>query len=109
MFSLIKKILNGSINTNSTESSGEKEEKMISIKTNVPEIDRENLDLIVASRLLEQIGNDPNPTAREFYAQLIGSDIPLEDHEDITLAAISIETMMCMDLIGDDWDEPTVH
>ena len=82
---------------------------MINIKTNVPEIDRENLALFKASELLEQIGNEPNPTANQFYAQLVVSDLPVDLHEDVTLAAISIETMMSMDLIDSDWDEPTVH
>ena len=109
MFSLVKKILNGIISTTSTESSGEKEEKMIDIKTNVPEIDRENLALLQASHILEMIGNDPNPSANEFYAQLVISEFLEEAHEDITLAAISIETMMAMDLIDSDWGEPTVH
>ncbi len=109
MFSLIKRILNGTINTNSTESSGEKEEKMINIKTNVPELDRENIALFQASKLLEQIGNEPNPTANQFYAQLVISDLPVELHEDVTLAAISIETMMNLDVLDEEWDEPTIH
>jgi hypothetical protein len=109
MFSLIKKILNGSSNMNSTESSGEKEEKMISVKTNVPEIDRENVALFKAAQILEMIGNEPNPTANQFYAQLLLTDLPLEDHEDVTLAAISIETMMNMELLSEEFEEPTVH
>jgi hypothetical protein len=109
MFSLIKSILNGFTTTNSTESSGEKEEKVYNIKTNVPQIDRENLALFRASQLLEQIGNEPNPTANQFYAQLVVSDLPLEDHEDITLAAISIETMMSLELLGDEFEDPTEH
>ncbi len=78
MFSLIKKILSGFTNTTSTESSGEKEEKMYNIKTNVPEIDQENMALLTASTILEGIGNEPNPTANEFYAQLVVSDIPTD-------------------------------
>ncbi len=109
MFNLIKKILNGFTNTNFTESSGEKEIKMYNIKTNVPELDKENLALFQASQLLEQIGNDPNPTANEFYAQLVVSDLPAKDHEAVTLAAISIETMMSFDLLDYDLEEPTVH
>jgi len=94
---------------NSTESSGEKEEKMISVKTNVPEIDRENVALFKAAQILEMIGNEPNPTANQFYAQLLLTDLPLEDHEDVTLAAISIETMMNMELLSEEFEEPTVH
>ena len=109
MFSLIKTILNGFTTTNSTESSGEKEEKVYNIKTNVPQIDRENLALLKASELLEQIGNEPNPTANQFYAQLVVSDLPIEDHDDVTLAAISIETMMSLDLLDDEYADPTVH
>ncbi len=82
---------------------------MINFKTNVPELDKENMALFQASQLLEQIGNEPNPTANEFYAQLVVSDLPLEDHEDITLAAISIETMMNLDLLDPLLDSPTVH
>ena len=65
MFSLIKKILNGTINTNSTESSGEKEIKMVNIKTNIPEFDKENESLLTASKILESLGNSPNPTAAQ--------------------------------------------
>ena len=82
---------------------------MYNIKTNVPEIDEENMALLTASTILEGIGNEPNPTANEFYAQLIVSDIPVDQHEDIMLAAISIETMMNLDLFDEDWKEPTIH
>ena len=109
MFSLVKKILNGFTNTTSTESSGEKEEKMYNIKTNVTTLDNENINLFKASEILEQIGNDPNPTANQFYAQLAESDFPNDEHPDIILAAISIETMMAMDIVEDELFEPTVH
>ena len=109
MFSLIKKILSGFTNTNSTESSGEKEEIMYNLKTNVPSFDEENIALVKASEILEQIGNEPNPTANEFYAQLVVSDIPQEEHEDVILAAISIETMMKLEMFDEDWQEPTIH
>ena len=82
---------------------------MIDIKTNVPEIDKENLALLQASHILEQIGNDPNLSANEFYAQLVVSDLDPEDHEAVTLAAISIETMMNLDMMDEGWGEPTVH
>ena len=93
----------------STESSGEKEKKMISIKVNVPEIDRENESFLKAAAILESLGHEPNPTANQFYAQLIDSDLPEDEHEEVTLAAISIETMMNLDLVADELDEPTVH
>jgi hypothetical protein len=102
-------ILNGFTNMTSTESSGEKENKMFNFTTNVPQIDFENYNLIKASRLLESIGNEPNPTANDFYSHLVDSDFPAEEHEDIILAAISIETMMCLDLGYEDLVEPTVH
>ena len=82
---------------------------MINFKTNVPELDVENESLIKACELLESIGNEPNPTANQFYDQLLLSDFPKEDHEMITLAAISIETMMNIDMFDEDWEEPTVH
>ena len=109
MFSLVKKILNGFTNMTSTESNGEKEEKVYNIKTNVPELDNENTNLFKASEILEQIGNEPNPTANQFYAQLVVSDFPQDEHNDIILAAISIETMMAFELPGDEYFEPTVH
>ena len=89
--------------------SGEKEEKMYNIKTNVPQLDEENLALYKASQILEKIGNDPNPTANQFYAQLVISDLPIEDHESVTLAAISIETMMNLDMLDEEWHDPTIH
>jgi hypothetical protein len=108
MSNLIKKILNGIINTTSTKSE-EKEVKMINIKMNIPELDLENQSLLQASQILESLGNEPNPTAGEFYAQLLDSSHPVEDHEAITMAAISIETMMNSELTGYAWEAPTIH
>ena len=82
---------------------------MYNIKTNVPQLDEENLALFRASEILEQIGNEPNPTATQFYAQLVVSAYPREEHEDITLAAISIETMMNLEVVDPLLDSPTVH
>ena len=82
---------------------------MYNIKTNVPQLDEENLALYKASQILEEIGNDPNPTANQFYAQLVISDLPIEDHESVTLAAISIETMMNLDMLDEEWHDPTIH
>ena len=90
----------------STESSGEKEIKMINFKTNIPELDFENESLFKAAEILESIGNEPNPSADQFYMYLVESNLPKEEHEDVTLAAISIETMMSFD---EEWFEPTVH
>ena len=82
---------------------------MINFKTNVPALDNDNINLIKASEILQKIGNEPNPTANQFYAQLAVSDFPEDDHPDIVLAAISIETMMYIDEVEDGLYEPTVH
>lgn len=82
---------------------------MINIKTNIPEFDKENISLMQAAAILEQIGNEPNPTANEFYAQLAVNDFPEDQYTDVILAAISIETMMQLEIPGEDTFEPTVH
>ena len=82
---------------------------MYNIKTNVAALDNDNVNLFKASEILEKIGNDPNPTANQFYAQLAVSNFPNDEHPDIILAAISIETMMAMDIAEDELFEPTVH
>jgi len=84
---------------------------MFNFTTNVPELDFENQVLFQASALLESIGNSPNPTTTEFYDLLTNSDLPAKDHESITLAAISIETMMSLDLQYEESSlaPPTVH
>ena len=81
---------------------------MFNFKTNVPQLDKENDSLFRASSILEQIGNEPNPTANEFYDQLLLSDLPTDDYEDLILAAISIEMMMKVD-DSDIFFEATVH
>lgn len=81
---------------------------MLNFKTNVPQLDKENDSLFRASSILEQIGNEPNPTANEFYDQLLLSDLPTDDYEDLILAAISIEMMMKVD-DSDIFFEATVH
>ena len=108
MSSLINRLLNGFYNPTSTESEG-KEIKMLDFKTNIPEFDEENKNLIIASCILEKLGNSPNPTAAEFYNELLLCDLPLEDHEPVTLAAISIETMMSLDMVEFEDEEPTIH
>lgn len=82
---------------------------MINFKTNIPEFDKENISLMQAAEILEQIGNEPNPTANQFYAQLAVNDFPEDQYTDVILAAISIETMMQMDASVDELYEPTVH
>ena len=83
--------------------------KMLSFKTQIPEIDYENARLFQAAAILEEIGNDPNPTAREFLDQLILSDLPIEDHDSLLVAAMAIETMMAFDNQFEDYEEPTIH
>tara|TARA_R100001510_G_C7631950_1_gene190661 strand:- start:608 stop:856 length:249 start_codon:yes stop_codon:yes gene_type:complete len=82
---------------------------MHNIKMDIPQFDEENINLVKAAEILEQIGNEPNPTANEFYAQLVVSDFPVDEHEEIILAAISIETMMQLDTAFDEQFEPTIH
>ena len=108
MSALIRKILNGIFNMNFLKSTGKREVKMLNFKTNVPQLDKENDSLFRASSILEQIGNEPNPTANEFYDQLLLSDLPTDDYEDLILAAISIEMMMKVD-DSDIFFEATVH
>ena len=82
---------------------------MINFKTNIPEFDKENISLMQAAEILEQIGNEPNPTANQLYAQLAVNDFPEDQYTDVILAAISIETMMQLEIPGEDTFEPTVH
>ena len=82
---------------------------MINLKSNIPHLDEENMFLFKAAHLLEQIGNEPNTSANDFYALLLDSDMPTHQHEDLVLAAISIETMMTQDSYMDEVEEPTVH
>ena len=82
---------------------------MINFKTHIPEIDYENVRLFQAAAILEEIGNDPNPTAREFLAQLAVSNLPMEDHDSLIAAAMAIETMMAIDNQLEEYNEPTVH
>ena len=83
---------------------------MISTLSNVPALDEENRLLILASEILESIGNDPGVTASEFLIALSGTDISPEEFPKLSLSAVSIETMMTMDLYWEDpLKEPTVH
>ena len=109
MLSLIRKLLNGFTNMTSEESD-QKEMKMLNFTTNIPDLDRENNNLFRASEVLEKMGNGPGMTADEFYRHLSLSDIPTEDFQDITLAAIAIEAMMSYERSSyDSLLEPTVH
>tara|TARA_Y100000592_G_C5387040_1_gene276338 strand:- start:308 stop:556 length:249 start_codon:yes stop_codon:yes gene_type:complete len=82
---------------------------MINFKSHIPELDYENAKLFQAAAILEEIGNDPNPTANEFLAQLVVNDLPQEDHDSIFLAAMAIETMMAVDNQLEEYNDPTVH
>ena len=108
MSNLIKMILSGITNTTSIESEG-KEEKMFNFTTNVPILDAENAQLFRASELLEKLGNTPGLTANAFYGILAESGYPPEEHEQLTLAAVAIETMMSTVLDPESLEEQTVH
>jgi|10_taG_2_1085330.scaffolds.fasta_scaffold69409_1 hypothetical protein len=109
MFNLIKKLLNGTINTTSIELSEEKESNMFNFTTNLPELDKENSNLFKASAILETMGNQPGLTADQFYRELALSECSEEDLQSVTLAAIAIETMMTLDLSAYEGIEPTIH
>lgn len=116
MFSLIKRLLSGSTNTTSTELSGEKEVKMYNIKTNVPEIDKENEQLFLATQFLQKCGNDPGLLVSDFYEAVLGEapDITDDELDSLLNAAIAIETMMTLDSVlyaSDEYgiQEPTIH
>ena len=108
MFSLIRKLLSGFTNMTSSELE-EKEVKMINFTTNIPALDKENNNLFRASTVLEKMGNGAGLTADEFYKHLALSEFDTEDFQEITLAAISIETMMRLDDHFEEHLEPTIH
>ena len=114
MFSSIRKFLNG-FTSMTSEKSGEKEKKVLNFKTNIPALDKENAVLIRASGILESIGNDPGVTATAFIERLILSDnTPVDDLDQesirqLTLAAVSIETMMTLEVRGESLLDPTIH
>ena len=108
MLNLIRKLLNGFINMTSKKSE-EKEVRMFNFTTNIPLLDKENRQLFQAANILEAMGNDPGLTANEFHRQLALSELPTEEFEAVTLAAIAIETMINADLSMDALHEPTVH
>jgi len=80
---------------------------MFNFFSNVPELDIENERLFQASKFLERVGNNPGMTADEFFIELASSDIPVDQHRSILMAAIAIETMMSNQLDPD--PDPTVH
>ena len=82
---------------------------MIQFKTNVPELDRENEILLKAATLLEELGNEPGLSANEFYHHLTTAQCDPDDIYDVTMAALSIETMMSYDLVNSDLEQPTIH
>jgi len=82
---------------------------MLNFTTNIPALDTENEVLFKASAILEKIGNEPGLTANEFHVGLALSDTPAEEFQALTMAAISIETMMGLDMSGDEYEEPTIH
>ena len=82
---------------------------MLNFKTNIPDLDKENTNLFRASEVLEGMGNGPGLTADEFYRHLALSEIPTEDFQAVTMAAIAIETMINLDITEDSLQEPTIH
>jgi len=101
--------LNGITNMTSGQSE-EKENKMVNFTTNIPELDLENKKLFQASSILEKLGNHPGVSVQEFYvAMVLEEQISTEEHESLTLAAISIETMMALESVHDEHENPTVH
>jgi len=82
---------------------------MFNFTTNLPELDKENLNLFKASAILETMGNHPGLTADQFYKELALSECSEEDLQSVTMAAIAIETMMTLDLSAYEGIEPTIH
>lgn len=87
----------------------EKEKRMFQFKSNVELLDQENAHLFQASDILESITNEPGCTSDEFMIGLINTGVSPELYSKLTLAAISIETMMALDLTSDFDEEPTIH
>lgn len=92
-----------------SEESDQKEKKMLNFTTNIPALDKENVNLFRASEVLARMGNGPGLTADEFYRHLALTEIPAEDFQDITMAAIAIETMISFEAIETPFEEPTIH
>ena len=78
----------------------------MNLKTNIPELDEEQEDLFAAAEILEAMGNEPGMTTTEFYTHMLMSDVELEMHERVFLAAIAIETMLQR---ATEYDYETVH
>ena len=71
---------------------------MFNFTTGIPELDRENEELFLASKILEKISNKAGLTTHEFYKELVLQGVDLDLHENILLAAIAIETMLGVDM-----------
>ena len=108
MFSLTKRLLNGFTNTTSEELE-EKEKHMLRLTTDIPALDKENRNLFKAAEVLQKMGNGPGLTADQFYRQLALSELPTEDFQSVTMAAIAIETMISLEVTETPFQEPTVH
>ena len=78
----------------------------MNLKTNVPELDEEQADLLAAAEILEAMGNEPGLTTTEFYRFMLMSDVDNSMHERVFLAAIAIESML---QIASDQDYETIH
>tara|TARA_R110002110_G_scaffold107783_1_gene269561 strand:- start:1393 stop:1707 length:315 start_codon:yes stop_codon:yes gene_type:complete len=96
MSSSIKDLLSGFTSTTYLKFKGK--DKMFNFTTGIPELDRENEELFLASKILEKISNKAGLTTHEFYKELVLQGVDLDLHENILLAAIAIETMLGVDM-----------
>ena len=83
--------------------------KMIKFNSNIPELDKENASLMIASEILEQLTDQPGVTLPDFQRAMALKNIPDDEQEELMLAAISIETMMSLNARLEMDEEPTVH
>jgi|TARA_R100000315_G_scaffold62345_1_gene43378 hypothetical protein len=97
MSSSINSLLSGFTSTTYLKFNG-RENNMFHFTTNCPELDKENEELFLASKILEKISNKAGLTTHEFYKELVLQGVDLELHENILLAAIAIETMLGVDM-----------
>jgi hypothetical protein len=99
------------------ETTKKKETNMFNFKTSDEALDRENNSLIMASKLLESISNDPEGiTSDDLVLAMEKENITVDnpDFVQIMQAAVSIEVMMVYDARDMDTgiafpDPPTIH
>jgi|TARA_R110000744_G_scaffold16608_3_gene45632 hypothetical protein len=95
-----KDLLNGITNTTYLKFSipNGKKKKMFNFTTTIPELDKENEELFIASDILEKISNSAGLSRDEFYRELVLHGVNFKDQEGVMHAAIAIETMLALDL-----------